>query len=335
MTEPHVVVHGAGLVGGFLGGALAHAGAKVTLLGRPRFLAPLTRGLRLTDLDRLDVQVAPERFTATADPACLAQADLVLVCVKASANPGVIAELARHARPGTQVVSFQNGVHNAQQLAQGAPRCDVVAGMVPFNITQPAPGHWHRATEGALHLSPHPAAAVLQPRWATANLELRLAPDMRAVLWAKVLLNLNNPINALSGVPLVAELADRDFRCVLAACMAEGLAAVRAAGIAPAQLTRVRPGAIPALLRLPTWLYSRLARRTLKIDPLARSSMAEDLERERATEIDEINGAVVKLGSAHGVKTPVNARVIELVRAAERGDRRRYTGRELRAAMPR
>lgn len=333
MSSPRIVVHGAGLVGGFVGGALAHGGAQVTLLGRPRFLDALDAGLRLTDLDGLEVHVPRERFAVATDPACLAEAELVLVCVKSAATEAAGRELGAHARPGTVIVSLQNGVHNADRLTAAAPRCRVLAGMVPFNLTQLGPAHWHRGTEGALAAAPAPELDSLDEPLRAANLRLERHRDMRAVLWAKVLLNLNNPINALSGVPLVAELADRDYRWVLAACMSEGLAALRAAGIAPARLTRVRPGAIPTLLRLPTWLYSRLALRTLRIDPAARSSMAEDLDAGRRTEIEDISGAVATLASAHGVPAPTCQRIIELVREAERGGRRRYLGAELRRAV--
>lgn len=333
MSGPKIVIHGAGLVGGFVGGALAHGGADVTLLGRPRFLDALGDGLRLTDLDGLDATVPRQRFAVATEAACLAAADLVLVCVKSAATEAAGRELDEHARAGTVVVSLQNGVHNAARLAAAAPRCRVVPGMVPFNLTQLGPAHWHRGTDGALAAAPATALDALDVPLRAANLRLERHADMLAVLWAKVLLNLNNPINALSGVPLLAELADRDYRVVLSACMREGLSALRAAGIEPARLTRVRPGAIPTLLRLPTWAYARLALRTLRIDPAARSSMAEDLEAGRATEIDDINGAVLALAERHGVEAPACQRVVDLVRAAERGGQRRYRGPELRRAV--
>jgi 2-dehydropantoate 2-reductase len=330
MSQPHIVVQGAGLVGGFLGGALAAGGARVTLLGRARFVEPLAKGLALSDLNGLQVRVGPERFRTATHPVCLAEADVVLVCVKSHATAAAAAELARFTRPGTVAVSFQNGVRNPELLAAFAPHCQVVAGMVPFNVMQPAPTHWHRGTEGALHISPHPYAEALRPYLIAANVGLEVHPYMPAVLWTKVLMNLNNAINALSGVPLRAQLSDRHHRVVLAACIVEGLAAVRASGIEPARLGNLHPDELPRILRLPTLLYSFLAMRRLRIDEHARSSMAEDLQQRRPTEIDELNGAVVRAGAERGMPTPVNQRIIELIRAAEAGDPRRYTGAQLR-----
>ncbi len=331
MSQPHIAVLGAGLVGGFLGGALAAGGARVTLLGRARFLEPLKGGLALSDLFGLQVRVAPDRYRLATHPSCLAEADVVLVCVKANATPGAASELARFTRPGTAVISFQNGVRNPELLEAFAPHCKVVAGMVPFNIMQPAPAHWHRSTAGSLHASPHPAVDQLRPYFTAAGLELIAHPHMRAIAWTKVLMNLNNAINALSGVPLRQELADRDHRLVLAACITEGLAAVRASGIEPAPLDKLHPQELPRILRLPTFLYSLLAMRRLRIDAHARSSMAEDLLGGRPTEIDELNGAVLRAAAERGMPAPVNQRILELVRAAEGGDPRRYTGAQLRS----
>jgi 2-dehydropantoate 2-reductase len=79
----------------------------------------------------------------------------------------------------------------------------------------------------------------------------------------------------------------------------------------------VPPAAIPRILRLPTWLFRRVAKRMLAIDPEARSSMWEDLERRRPTEIDHLQGAILALAARTGVRAPLNARIVELIKAAE------------------
>lgn len=330
MSQPHIVVLGAGLVGGFLGGALAAGGARVTLLGRARFVEPLAQGMALSDLDGTQMRVSPDRYRTATHPVCLSEADIVLVCVKSHATAAAASELARFTRPGTIAVSFQNGVRNAELISAFAPHCQVVAGLVPFNVMQPAPAHLHRGTEGSLHISPHPQVEALRPYLTASNVGLEVHPFMPAVLWTKVLMNLNNAINALSGVPLRAELRDRDHRLVLAACITEGLTAARASGIEPARLGNLHPEELPRILRLPTLIYSFLAMRKLRIDEHARSSMAEDLVQRRPTEIDELNGAVVRAGAERGMPTPINQRIIDLVRAAENGDPRRFTGAQLR-----
>jgi 2-dehydropantoate 2-reductase len=137
------------------------------------------------------------------------------------------------------------------------------------------------------------------------------------VLWGKLLLNLNNPLNALSGLPLRAELATRGYRRVLAALMREALAVMRIAGVRPARAAALPPGWIPWVLDLPDPLFLRVAGAMLKIDPEARSSMWEDLQRGRATEIDYINGEIVRLAERAGIDAPLNRAVVELVHRVE------------------
>src|SRR5690606_13382442 len=137
---------------------------------------------------------------------------------------------------------------------------------------------------------------------------------------------------ALAGIPLREELSQRAWRRCLALAQAEALRVYRAAGIRPARVTPLPPAWLPALLRLPDALVTRLAARMLRIDPLARSSMWEDLQAGRPTEVDWIQGEIVQLGARHGVPTPVNARLVQLVHDAERA-RRHWTGTELLADL--
>ena len=129
----------------------------------------------------------------------------------------------------------------------------------------------------------------------------------------KLLLNLNNPVNALSGLPLRSELMQRGYRRVFAALMEEALGVLEVAGIQPAKLTPVPPNWLPALLRLPDGLFRVLAARMLRIDAQARSSMADDLAMGRRTEIDALCGEVVRLAQAQGMRAPGNERMVQLI----------------------
>jgi 2-dehydropantoate 2-reductase len=140
---------------------------------------------------------------------------------------------------------------------------------------------------------------------------------MTEVLWGKLVLNLNNAVNALAGIPLARELAERRWRLLLAAQIDEALAVLRARGIHPAVVEGVPPWAIPRILRLPDWLFRVVARRMLAVDPQARSSMWEDLLRGRATEVDYLQGAILKLAEPVGAATPMTERIVRLIKDAE------------------
>lgn len=326
------VVVGAGAIGCYVGGLLAAVGAPVTLVGRPRIVDTIKReGLTVSDLDGHSVVVRPEQLDAqTTLPASSDDALAVLLCVKGGATLQTARDLATALPAGTPVISLQNGVENIARVRIGAPRLTAIAGMVPFNVIQPEPARVHRATSGHICLARTPLTESIAAHWAAAGLPVKLEDDMPAVQWGKLLLNLNNPVNALSGLPLHEELLDRGYRRVLAALIEEGLVAMAAAGIEPAKVAAAPPHLLPTLLRLPTWLFSRIAARMLKIDPSARSSMWTDLQAARATEIDDLCGAITRLGAQHGIPTPVNAAITRLIEIHVPG--KRYGNAELTAA---
>lgn len=324
-----VSVMGAGSVGCHVGGLLQAAGAEVHFIGRPQGLQALrAHGLTLTDLDggHTALPAAALHLHETPPP----RAALVLLCVKSGATAAAAAQLAAVLPAGTPVLSLQNGVANAEVGAAAAPALTWLPGMVAYNVAELGPGHFHRGTAGSLAALDHPALRPWLPLFQAAGLPLALHADLRPVQWAKLLLNLNNPVNALSGLPLRAQLLDRDCRRVLAALQDEALAAMRAAGIEPAQITALPARRLPALLRLPTWVFRRVAARMLRIDERARSSMADDLARGRPTEVDAICGAVVRLAQAHGLHAPRNAALVALLAVARPAP---MSGRALRGHL--
>jgi len=315
---PRIAVYGAGMVGNYLGGRL-HRHAQVRLIARPRMAARLQEhGLTVSDLHGLRRHVPATALDITTEPAGAQGMDAVLVTVKSAATMDVAHELEEVLAPGTLVISFQNGVRNAAELRAALPFCHVLAGMVPFNVAQPAPAHFHQASSGSSIVE---RSASLVPALLAAfdacGLPLRQCDDMQAVLWGKLLLNLNNPLNALSGLPLREELAQRSWRQCLALLQKEGLRVLRAAGIRPAQLTPLPARWLPRVLSLPDPLFRRVAARMLAIDPLARSSMWDDLQAGRRTEVEYINGEIVALARSKGLHAPANARVVTLLREAE------------------
>lgn len=328
MTAPPpaapIVVMGAGSIGCFVGGRLQAAGAEVHFVGRPRVLDALrAHGLRVTDQDGGDLRLAPAALRLHTEPP--AGAGLVLLCVKSAAT----ADAARQLPRGSLVLSLQNGISNPATATAAAPGLTVLPGMVPFNVAELAPGHVHRGTPGRIAAQDHPALHPWLPAFAAAGLPLALHADLRAVQWGKLLLNLNNPVNALSGLPLRKQLLDRDHRRVLAALQDEALAALHAAGIAPARMTPLPPRWLPTVLRLPNALFTRVAARMLRIDAHARSSMADDLALGRRTEVDALCDEVVRLARANGTDAPLNERIARLVET----DPRPRSGAALRALL--
>jgi 2-dehydropantoate 2-reductase len=313
-----ICVYGAGSIGVYVGGRLLAGGSDVVFVGRARMGGLLREhGVVLTRFSGERWQAAPDRIDYATEAAEVATADLVLVTVKSAATGEAAAALAAVLRPGVPVISFQNGVANAEVLRAALPNNPVLEGMVPFNVIERGPGAFHQGTAGELEVRRDAAVQPFLDEFSRAGLPLVQHDDMLPVQWAKLLINLNNAINALANCPLKEELEQRAYRRCLALAQREALALLGAAGIRPAQLTPIPPHWIPRLLALPDAWFNRLGRRMLTIDPLARSSMSDDLAAGRKTEIDWINGAVLRLAERLGRKAPVNARLCELVREAE------------------
>lgn len=311
-----VLVMGAGSIGGWLGGRLQSAGADVHLVGRPRMLTALgEQGLTLTDRDGAHLHLPAAALKLhDAVPEGL-NPGLVLLCVKSGATEAAATELGRKLPASTLVLSMQNGVHNAGLAQQAAPALLVLPGMVPFNVAELGPGRLHRGTDGNLAAQDHPVLRPWLPLFRSAGLPLTVHADLQSVQWGKLLLNLNNAVNALSGLPLRAQLLDRDLRRCTAGLIEETLGVLRRAGIHPARLSPLPPGLLPAVLRLPTPLFRLVAARMLRIDDQARSSMADDLALDRPTEADAIHGAVMRLALQADCLAPRNATIADLVEA--------------------
>jgi 2-dehydropantoate 2-reductase len=311
-----LLVMGAGAIGCYLGGWLQAAGLPVVFVGRARVLNALRQhGLTLTDLEqrRHEIPAAALRLFDAVPPGIAPS--LVLLAVKSGATADAAAALEAALPSGTPVVSMQNGVSNTDVARAAAPQLRWLAGMVPFNVAELAPGHFHRGTSGVLAAQDDAALRAHSADFERAGLPLQLHTDLRAIQWGKLVLNLNNPVNALSGLPLRAQLMERGYRQCLAALQTEALQLLRSAGIAPAQVGAMPVHRVPMLLRLPTPMFRLIAARMLRIDAKARSSMAEDLARGRTTEIDALCGEVVRLAERQRLGAPVNARMVALVNA--------------------
>lgn len=315
---PRIAIYGAGMIGNYLGGRL-HKHARVRFIARPHVATTLQEhGLTVSDLHGHKQFIAPDELDVHTHPEVAHDAELVLVTVKSAATMDVAHELSNVLAPGTPVISFQNGIRNASELRASLPGHSVLAGMVPFNVSQLEPGHFHQGSSGEMMVERASAIESFLPVFAASGLTLQLQDDMQAVLWAKLLINLNNPLNALSGLPLRDELAQRSWRRCLALLQREGLQILEAAGIRPAQITALPARWLPNVLNLPDALFKRIAARMLAIDPLARSSTWDDLQAGRRTEVDFINGEIVELAKSKGLRAPANAHIVTLIREAER-----------------
>ena len=320
MSAP-IAIAGAGSVGCYIGSLLASAGRDVILLARERLADAIgSHGASISHLDGRDAVVPAGALATTTDPGqAFNRAKIVAVTVKSHDTASMADLIAAQAPRDAVVISFQNGVRNAETLRERLRPRIVVDAMVPFNVVQSADAsarpHFHQATSGTIRIeSGYPD---IQTLFDVPGLPLAAHDDIDAVLWGKLVVNLNNALNALSDLPLVEQLSDRRWRLLVSRQLREGLTALGAAKIRPAPIEGVPPRAMALALRLPDPVFKIAAKGMLAIDKNARSSMWEDLRAGRRTEIDYLQGEIVSLAEKHGVQSPLNRRVRDLIRDAE------------------
>jgi 2-dehydropantoate 2-reductase len=314
-----IAVLGAGSVGCFIGGCWQAEGLPVTFIGRPKIAHDIREhGLTLSDYTGWQAKLADVDFACV--PAPLADADVIALCVKSGATAEAAREISEHAREGALVISFQNGISNVDVLEHElGRRFRIVRGMVPYNVAYLGDGQFHKGVAGDLYAEDRQDTRALAERIGGGPGALKLADNMLGLAWGKLLINVNNAVNALSGRTLVEELRERDYRRVFAASMREGLSLLDRAKIRPATVGGVGPRVLPLVINSPDWLFHNVFQRKWKIDAKARSSMADDLAAGRKTEVDYINGELVALADRLGAKAPVNRKIVELIRKAEAG----------------
>lgn len=297
-------VMGAGAVGCYYGGMLARAGHEVVLVGRPTHVEALQqRGLRLQTA-AFDVEL-PVR--ASTDAAALIDAALVLFCVKSTDTEAAGLELRDHLASDALVLSLQNGVDNAERL-QALVGVPVWPAVVYVAAEMAGPGHVKHNGRGELVIGPTAVhgtpgtleAADLLALLGDAGVPAETGDNVAGVLWAKLVLNCAyNALSALTNLPYGPLVAREGIARVMDDLVAECLAVAAADGV------RI-PGEVPASVR-----------RIAQTMPAQFSSTAQDLRRGRRSEIDHLNGYVVRRGEATGTPTPVNRCLHALVKALE------------------
>ncbi len=313
MTE-RILVAGAGALGTVFGGFLAAAGHDVTLLGRAAHMEAIAAsGLAVDGL--FGAHRVPRVTVATRPDQLRPSFDMVLLTVKSFDTAAMLAAVAPLVAPSGCVVSLQNGLGNCERLHDTVGAARAVGARVIFGAAIAAPGS-ARVTVCAEPVAvgavaPGNAAAEAHARRVAAligatGIPIECVADVQPYLWAKVFYNAAlNPLGALFGVPYGTLAEDADTRALMDDVIEEGYAVAAARGVTPR---------IAGAAAYRDAFYGHLVPSTAH----HRSSMLQDLERGRPTEIEAINGCLWAFGRAAGVATPVNATLTRLIRWRER-----------------
>jgi 2-dehydropantoate 2-reductase len=299
---PRVAVVGAGAVGGYFGGLMAHAGAPVTMIGRKPFVEAVKKNGLLLDTLTFRKSVSVEVST---DLSAVRGADLVLFCVKTTDNAATARELASFLEPSATVISLQNGVDNVQQI-KAAANIEALPAAVYVAASVPEPGHIKHVARGDLVVGPGcEETKKVADIFVDANIPCRVSDNIEGELWSKLVWNCAlNAVSAL-GQARYGRIAENfDARKLVEAVVDEVFRVAHAAHV-------VLPGieepeaAMAGSMKIATQMAGAL------------SSTAQDAMRGKRTEIDSLNGHISRRGTELGVPTPVNHTLFALVKLLE------------------
>ena len=295
-----VAVVGAGAVGCYYGGLLLRAGHDVTFIGRqPHVDAINARGLLL------DTRTFKGHLPAKAatDATALVSPDLVLVCVKSADTEQAGRSLAGCLRPQTSVLSLQNGVDNAQRLRAVTGHA-VIPVVVYVGSEMAGPGHVRHHGGGDLAIGASAASEALAQTLEAAGVHTTIADDIEVTLWSKLVINCAfNALSAVADISYGPMLEVEGTKDVVTRAVQEAITVARACGVGmPDDL-------LANILNIPTMM------------PAQKSSTAQDLVRGKPSEIDFLNGHVVRQGIELGIPTPTNHALQVMVKLAQRGNK--------------
>jgi 2-dehydropantoate 2-reductase len=276
---------------------LARAGHDVTLIARPQHAEAVHRaGLRM-ETKAFDEYV---KLGASVDAAAAQGANLVLFCVKSTDTEAAGAQLRPHLSPGALVLCLQNGVDNADRLRTVLPPGQVAAAVVYVATEMAGPGHVKHHGRGELVIEPSAAGSKVAEALAAAGVPTEVSANVRGALWLKLIINCAyNAVSAIAQQPYGRNVRGEGIREVMRDVVDECLAVAKADGVDV-------PGDVHATVAA-----------LVESMPTQMSSTAQDLARGRRTEIDHLNGLVVRRGEALGIPTPANRVLWALVKLLE------------------
>lgn len=281
-----IAVMGAGSVGCYFGALLARAGHPVTLIGRTSHMQAISQhGLRLqTATEDLNIPI-----TTSTEASAVAGADVVLFCVKSTDTEAAAAQIKPHLAAHTQVLSLQNGVDNDRRLRLVLGQQPVAAAVVYVATAMAGPGHVRHFGRGELLIAPCPQGDEMALQFSAANIPTQTSDGVLTALWQKLIINcVYNALSALTQQPYGWLIAQQGVPAVMQDIAAECKAVALADGVL-----------LPASVDEAVAAIARTMPRQL-------SSTAQDLARGKTTEIDHLNGYVVRRGQALGIATPIN-----------------------------
>lgn len=312
-------VIGLGAIGSIIGGLLTKSGEDVVLIGKKNQVEIINKkGIRIKGING---STLVENVNTSTDLSTLSNVDVVIICVKSQDTQNLASDLKKFINKSALLVSLQNGVRNLEILRDTTGN-KVVSGVILFIALYSKPGEVELTIKGGLLLeadnSSYDNVKCLVNSLKKEGLKLKIVDDIEGILWSKLIVNLQIAVTALTGQTINESIIDKDSRAVLIATMKEGIYVLEQSGISLKTLPDIDPRRIIRRLSLFNSTLLKIGSRIMGLKENARNSMWQSLSRGKSTEIDYINGEIVNLARKNNLKAPINTKLVELIKVAEK-----------------
>ena len=312
-------VIGLGAVGSIVGGLLSKVEQDVVLIGKENQVEIINKnGLKL---EGINGSTLVKNVYASSDYKKLVDCDVIIVCVKSQDTQSLANSLKGAIKKSALILSLQNGVRNSEILKNTTGN-KAISGVVLFNAFYSEPGVVFLTIKGGLFLEYDEGFSdvlnVLVNSFKEAGLDSKIVEDVDGFLWNKLIVNLQNAVTALTGQTIKESIVDKNSRAILVATMKEGISIIEQSGVQLKTLPGFDSKKMVRRLSLFNSTLLKVGSRFMDLKENARTSMWQSIHRGKSTEIDFINGEIVKLAKKNNLKAPINSKLVELIKEAEK-----------------
>jgi len=325
---------GIGAIGTVVGAILRKSGNDVLLIVKENQIETISKkGLKVTGLKK---SINVNDIKTTSDLSSLKDTDVIIVCVKSQDTKKLANDIKKYINKSSLFISLQNGTRNSEILEEETGH-NAISGVVMLNALNLNTGEARITIKGGVLLGYknkyETEIKIIIDSFKKFGLTSYSKRDIKSYQYSKLIVNLQNAVTALTGQTVKESIIDSNSRRILTETMKEGMDVLEKSKIPIKTLPEMDPIKIIKRLSFFNSIFLKLGSRLMKIDN-AKTSMLQSILRGKPTEIDYINGEIVRIAKENNLKAPINNKLVELVKEIEKKDKKiKYNPYELRKIL--
>lgn len=307
------VIIGPGAVGSFIAGSLALSNQNVTLFGKEKHVKVIKRN-KVQLKRRKNHIIKNIKITSNLDK--LKDAEIIFLCVKSQDTKTTIKQIKNHINKESIIITLQNGIKNYKIIRDNIDN-EIIRAICTFNVYSPRPGVSILNLPGQIIIEKTKNSLLPTKILNRSKIKTTLVNNIEPYQWSKLIINLQNPVSALTNQTVIESLLDDDTRIIMNEIMKEGLDIINKANIEISKIPKIDPEKMIKRIDLYNPYILLLGSYLIGIKKEAKNSMVQSLNQNKRTEIDYINGEIVNLAKENNLEAPFNSKIVRLIKDLE------------------